>query len=55
MKRKLRPGIRTALSIIAIALGIFLASIEDFSLSALPMILLIIGIEIADIKILDTF
>lgn len=55
MKRKLRPCVRSALSAITLALGILLIGINDFSISALPLILLMIAIVIVNVKILDTF
>ena len=55
MKRKLRPSIRFMLECITITLGIMLVSINDFSMSALPFILIAIGIEFMNIKILEKF
>ena len=55
MKRKLRPSIRTALTLITMFLGMMLVSIDDFSLSALPLIMGVFGIVVLDVKILDTF
>lgn len=55
MKRKLRPSIRTTLTLITMFLGMMLVSIDDFSLSALPLILGVLGIVVLNVKILETF
>lgn len=55
MKRKLRPSIRTALTLVTMFLGMMLVSIDDFSLSALPLILGVLGIVVLNVKILETF
>lgn len=55
MKRKLRPSIRTALALVTMFLGIMLVSIDDFSLSALPLIMGVFGIVVLNVKILESF
>ena len=55
MKRTLRPSIRFALETITMFLGICLVSINDFTLGAIPVILLVIAIIIANVKILEKF
>lgn len=55
MKRKLRPSIRKTLEIITITLGICLLSLHDFELSALPLLIAVCALEIANIKILEKF
>ena len=55
MKRTLRPCVQVALEIIASVLAIFLLSVNDFSIGALPVILLVFALLIADVKILEVF
>lgn len=55
MKRTLRPSIRTALEVITIFLTICLVSINDFELSALPIILLTFGIVVGNLYILRKY
>lgn len=55
MKRTLRPSIRTALETITMFLTICLVSINDFTISALPIILLALGIVITNLVILRKY
>lgn len=55
MNRKLRPSIRFMLMLVTMMLALLLVSIDDFSLSALPLIVGAIGVMALNVKILDTF
>lgn len=55
MKRTLRPSIRIALETITIFLSVLMVSIDDFNLSALPLIAIIALIIFVNIKILKKF
>lgn len=54
-RRKLRPAIRTALEIITMFLVVMVASINDFSLSAIPVILLAIVTIAFNLEVLENF
>lgn len=55
MKRKLRPSIRYTLITITIMLAMFLACIDDFSLSAIPLIFGLLAVIIFNATILEKF
>lgn len=52
---KLKPVVRTTLETITMILGIMTVSITDFSISALPIILLMIATIIFNVEILEKF
>lgn len=54
-KRKLRPAIRTIIEGITMILGIMVISISDFTLAAIPLILLMILTIIINVEILEKF
>lgn len=54
-KRKLKPAIRTVLEGITMILGIMLISISDFTLAAIPLILLMTLAIIINVEILEKF
>lgn len=55
MNRTLKPWIQTTLEIITAVLTVSLISINDFSISALPFILLVFGLVILNTWILEVF
>lgn len=54
-RKKLRKTPRNILTGLTMMLGLFLISIDDFSLSALPVIMTLCAIEVVNIKILEKF
>lgn len=55
MNRTLRPSIQILLEVITGILSILLISINDFSISALPVILLAVGVVAFNLTILERF
>ena len=55
MKRKLRPSIRKALTFITCLLAFLLLGVNDFSLSALPILGAVTAIIALNVKILENF
>lgn len=55
MKRTLRPSIRALIETTTIFLSIFMISINDFDISAIPLIMVIALIIFTNIKILEKF
>lgn len=55
MKRKLRPSIRKALTFITIMLAGMLLGVNDFSLSALPILGTVSAVIALNVKILENF
>lgn len=52
---KLKKNVRKVLTVIAVVLGVFLASIDDFTLGAMPMVLALAALEVANLTILEKF
>lgn len=55
MKRTLRPSIQLTLEVITAVLSIFLISINDFSIGALPIILLAVAIVGFNLRVLEVY
>lgn len=55
MNRTLRPAIQMALEIITGALTILLVSINDFSIEALPIILLAVAVVGFNLHVLERY
>ena len=55
MKRTLRPSIRTALEIVTAILAVMLVCINDFTVGALPFIIIAICVVVFNLKILNEF
>jgi hypothetical protein len=55
MNRTLRPSIQTLLEVITGILSILLISINDFSIGALPVILLAVGVVAFNLTVLERF
>lgn len=55
MNRTLRPSIQTLLEVITGILSILLISINDFSIGALPAILLAVGVVAFNLTVLERF
>lgn len=55
MNRTLRPSIQILLEVITGILSILLISINDFSIGALPVILLAIGVVAFNLTVLERF
>jgi hypothetical protein len=55
MKRKLRPSIRKGLTLITGLLAFLLLGVNDFSLSALPILGTVTAIIALNVKILENF
>ena len=55
MNRTLRPSIQTLLEVITGILSILLISINDFSIGALPIILLAVGVVAFNLTVLERF
>lgn len=53
MKRTLRPSIKIALEIITTILSLFLITVNDFSATALPTIVLALAIVLLNLKVLE--
>lgn len=53
--RRLRPSIRTALTITCIILVVFLASLNDFELSAIPFIFICLALLLTFTLILTKY
>lgn len=55
MNRTLRPSIQILLEVITGILSILLISINDFSIGALPVILLAVGVVAFNLSVLERF
>ncbi len=55
MNRTLRPSIQTLLEVITGILSILLISVNDFSIGALPVILLAVGVVAFNLSVLERF
>ncbi len=55
MNRTLRPSIQILLEVITGILSILLISINDFSIGALPVILLAVGVVAFNLTVLERF
>ena len=55
MNRTLRPSIQILLEVITGILSILLISINDFSIGALPIILLAVGVVAFNLTVLERF
>ena len=55
MNRTLRPSIQILLEVITGILSILLISINDFSIGALPAILLAVGVVAFNLSVLERF
>ena len=55
MNRTLRPSIQILLEVITGILSILLISINDFSIGALPVILLAVGVIAFNLTVLERF
>jgi hypothetical protein len=55
MNRTLRPSIQTLLEVITGILSILLISVNDFSIGALPVILLAVGVVAFNLTVLERF
>ena len=55
MNRTLRPSIQILLEVITGILSILLISINDFSIGALPVILLAVGVIAFNLSVLERF
>lgn len=55
MNRTLRPSIQILLEVITGILSILLISINDFSIGALPVILLAVGVIVFNLTVLERF
>lgn len=55
MNRTLRPSIQTLLEVITGILSILLISVNDFSIGALPIILLAVGVVAVNLTVLERY
>lgn len=55
MNRTLRPSIQILLEVITGILSILLISINDFSIGALPVILLAVGVIAVNLTVLERY
>lgn len=55
MKRKLRPQIRVILQSITAVIALFLISINDFNLAAVPLLLALVMVLLFNLFILENF
>jgi hypothetical protein len=55
MNRTLRPAIQMALEIITMVLTIMLVSINDFSIEALPIVLLAVAVVGFNLHVLERY
>lgn len=55
MNRTLRPSIQILLEVITGILSILLISINDFSIGALPIILLAVGVVAVNLTVLERY
>lgn len=55
MKRRLRPQIRIILQSITAVIALFLISINDFNLAAVPLLLALVMVLLFNLFILENF